>query len=271
MAFTGASEARKGVFEQAHGGTLFIDEIGDLDVSLQAKLLRALESSAVQRVGGKGFRRFDVRILAATRRDLDTEVTAGRFRDDLYYRLAVARVHLPPLRERVEDIAPLAHAFFAQASVKVGVLDEAALFELSQRRWAGNIRQLRNAVLRLAALGELPAPESRPQGRDEGADPLSADANVGASSGTFRAAQSSPSRQTSAVLAQGDDFVKRILLTVPKYSDARDMIVNEFTNRFCAYALEQHGGNVTKASKASGIARRYFYVLKKKGEKSGPL
>src|SRR5579883_1881635 len=111
-AFTGAVGSRRGLFEEAHGGTLFIDEIGDLDVSLQAKLLRAIEKREVRRVGGNKWTRVDVRIIAATRRDLDREVQARRFRDDLFYRLAVARVGLPPLRRRRGDVALLARAFW---------------------------------------------------------------------------------------------------------------------------------------------------------------
>src|SRR5262249_21894057 len=102
-AFTGALSARKGVFEQADGGTLLIDEIGDLDLALQPKLLRALERSEVRRVGGNQSIRVDVRLLCATRRDLDREVQAGRFRDDLFHRLAVTRIELPPLRDRRSD------------------------------------------------------------------------------------------------------------------------------------------------------------------------
>src|SRR4029077_11022397 len=110
-AFTGAVAARKGVFEQAHGGTLLIDEIGDLDAALQPKLLRAIERSEIRRVGASHPTRVDVRILAATRRDLDREVQLGRFRDDLFHRLAVGRLELPPLRARRGDVALLARSF----------------------------------------------------------------------------------------------------------------------------------------------------------------
>src|SRR5207302_7312009 len=104
-AFTGAVSQRRGVFEQAHGGTLLIDEIGDLDLPLQSKLLRAIERGQIRRVGGDKWLEVDVRVLAATRRDLDKAVAAGRFRDDLFHRLAVARIELPPLRRRSGDIA----------------------------------------------------------------------------------------------------------------------------------------------------------------------
>src|SRR5262249_23648222 len=136
-AFTGATDARPGVFEEADGGTLLIDEIGDLDIALQAKLLRAIERSEVRRLGGRGFVRVDVRILAATRRNLDEEVQLGRFRDDLFFRLAVARIELPPLRERHGDITTLARSFWT-ALGGPGALpgDVAARFE--SYAWPGN-------------------------------------------------------------------------------------------------------------------------------------
>ncbi|MGH7270919.1 MAG: sigma 54-interacting transcriptional regulator, partial [Polyangiaceae bacterium] len=113
-AFTGALAQRIGIFEQAHGGTLFIDEIGELDALLQPKLLRAIERGEVQRVGSSRWEKVDVRILAATRRNLDREVHAGRFRDDLFFRLAVVRIELPPLRERHGDVAVLSAHFWGQ-------------------------------------------------------------------------------------------------------------------------------------------------------------
>src|SRR4051812_5666912 len=155
-AFTGAVASHRGVFEQAHGGTLMIDEIGDLDLHLQPKLLRAIERSEVRRVGGEKTIRVDVRIIAATRRDLDREIEAGRFRDDLFHRLAVARIELPPLRDRRGDVAELCVAFCRELGADSAELLRSELFARWQAyRWPGNVRELRNAVMRYAALGEL--------------------------------------------------------------------------------------------------------------------
>jgi DNA-binding NtrC family response regulator len=155
-AFSGADAARAGLFEQAEGGTLFCDEIGELPLDLQPMLLRAIETRSIRRVGGAGERRCDVRVVAATNRNLEEEVRAGRFRKDLFYRLAVARLRLPPLRERPEDIPVLARHFAAELGVVLPVELGAVL---SSHGWPGNVRELRNVIARLAAqpasLGEL--------------------------------------------------------------------------------------------------------------------
>ncbi len=153
-AFTTALSSRRGVFEQANGGTLLIDEIGELEPALQPKLLRALERGEVQRVGGDTWLKVDVRVLAATRRDLDHEVQAGRFREDLFYRLAVARVELPPLRERKGDVELLARFFWRKLGGAEDVTPE-ILARFEDHDWPGNVRELRNAVARRVALGDL--------------------------------------------------------------------------------------------------------------------
>jgi len=153
-AFTGAVASRAGVFEEADGGTLLIDEIGDLDVALQAKLLRAVQSGQVQRLGGTQWLKTNVRILAATRRDLEREIQEGRFRDDLYYRLAVARVELPPLRHRKGDVALLAeHVWTSLAGARP--IPPEFLARLLDYAWPGNVRELYNVVANRVALGEL--------------------------------------------------------------------------------------------------------------------
>jgi DNA-binding NtrC family response regulator len=151
--FTGAIDSRAGVFEQAHGGTLLIDEIGELDVTQQPKLLRLLERSEVRRVGGQKTVRFDVRVIAATRRDLDAAVTGGRFRDDLFHRLAVIRVELPPLRKRRGDLALLVRHFATQLGASSPIPYE-RIADWEDAPWPGNVRELRNAVARFVALGE---------------------------------------------------------------------------------------------------------------------
>ncbi|MEZ4439325.1 MAG: sigma 54-interacting transcriptional regulator [Polyangiaceae bacterium] len=222
-AFTGAVEARQGLFEQAHRGTLLIDEIGDLPLSLQPKLLRALERSEVRRVGGNARIRFDVRILAATRRDLDHEVQEGRFRDDLFHRLAVARIELPPLRKRRGDIARLARHFAAERAEE---LPPAVMARWESAPWPGNVRELRNAVARQLALGELAI--------DATAAPPSTD-----------------------ILA---DVLARDL----PLASARQLVVDAFERRYLERLLDKHGGNVTHAARAAGVARRYLRLLKNK-------
>ncbi len=163
-AFTGAESDRAGLFEQAHGGTLFLDEIGEIPLSMQVKLLRVLESGELRRVGGKDVLKVDVRIVSATNRDLAAMVEAGTFREDLYYRIHVLTIRLPPLRERREDIPDLVRHFLAEDAKATGsearqISDEAVEI-LMGHPWPGNIRQLRNEILRAVALsGRVILPE----------------------------------------------------------------------------------------------------------------
>ena len=157
-AFTGAVATRDGYFAQADGGTLFLDEVGELPLTLQPKLLRALQEGVVTRVGGQREQRVDVRIVAATHRDLKQEIAGSRFREDLYYRLAVVTLNTPPLRERREDI-PLLVGHFVDKAAKLHrlgdvVLPKAVLRALMERSWPGNVRELGHAVERLLLLGE---------------------------------------------------------------------------------------------------------------------
>ena len=228
-AFTGAVSTRKGVFEQAHGGTLLIDEIGDLELSLQPKLLRAIERWEFRRVGGNQVIKVDVRVIAATRRDLDHEVQAGRFRDDLYHRLAVARIELPPLRQRKGDIAFLAKQFWTELGGRLEDLPAEALSRWREHSFPGNVRELRNAVARQLALGDL--------------------AGKGAS----------PEREPGAV--EGDVLDKILAEGLP-LPLGRRRVVEEYERRYVARVLAQHGGNVGAAAAASGIARRYFQLIR---------
>src|SRR6185436_1485854 len=159
-AFTGASREKPGRVEVAHGGTLFLDEIGDLPASLQPKLLRFLQDHEFERVGETLTRRADVRVVAATNRDLASEVAAGRFREDLFYRLNVIEMTLPPLRERPEDIAEITSqllAYFANKSKKPALaLSEAAERALASWSWPGNLRELRNVIERAVVLSRGP-------------------------------------------------------------------------------------------------------------------
>jgi transcriptional regulator with GAF, ATPase, and Fis domain len=176
-AFTGAASDRAGAFEQAAGGTIFIDEIGELPIDMQPKLLRALEERTVKRVGGNQRIKIDARVIAATNRDLRTEVNRGTFRPDLFYRLNVVRVHIPPLRERTGDVERLARHFYSEI-VPDSPMPAELLEALKRQTWPGNVRELRAAVERAVLLDD-PAmmalggerDEGAPQGADEGFDP----------------------------------------------------------------------------------------------------
>ena len=155
-AFTGAQSVRRGVFEEASGGTLFLDEIGDIPVKMQAQLLRVLQEGEVRRVGGTGTITVDVRVIAATNRDLNDDVAAGRMREDLFYRLNVVTVHTPPLRKRGEDVVELAKYFLIRYANEYGrevpQLSEDAMALIRQHPWPGNVRELENAIARAIAL-----------------------------------------------------------------------------------------------------------------------
>ncbi len=224
--FTGATDARRGVFELAQGGTLFIDELGDLELRIQSKLLRAIERGEVARVGSERWLHVDVRVIGATRRNLDLEIQEGRFRDDLFYRIAVARIALPPLRERSGDAERLARHFWPTLGGQ-GPLPAALGARLRDYSWPGNVRELRNAVARMAALGEL---------ADEPSSPVSTSRDI---------------------------FERLLNLDLP-YSQARERALAEFEKRYVERALSKHGGNVSRAAEASGLARRYFQILKAK-------
>jgi two-component system, NtrC family, response regulator AtoC len=163
-AFTGAVEAKPGLLERADGGTVFLDEVGELSAAAQAKLLRALEHKRVTRIGEAREREIDIRLVAATNRDLAAEIAAGRFRQDLYFRLSVARIWVPPLRDRPREIAILARQLLAQACARAGAatktLSEDALRRLSLHPWPGNVRELMNLMERAAAIVEAPVVEA---------------------------------------------------------------------------------------------------------------
>lgn len=154
--FTSAIKQRKGDFELATGGTIFLDEIGDMSLTAQAKVLRALQENKIMRVGGEKEIPVDVRVIAATNKNLKDEIAAGRFREDLYHRLSVILIHVPPLRERVDDIPVLAHYFMEEICAEQGkplmFFTDEAFEELKMMKWTGNIRELRNVVERLIIL-----------------------------------------------------------------------------------------------------------------------
>ena len=239
-AFTGAVTARRGLFEQASGGTLLIDEIGDLDIHLQPKLLRVIERREVRRIGGSETVSSDVRVLAATRRDLDRAVAQGTFRDDLFHRLAVARVELPPLRKRGDDVALLAQRFWTDLGGEAA-LPASFVQRALAHTWPGNVRELRNAVARELALGDLDAALTR--------------AESGGADGDERSPGS----------VGGDMFGRVLALELPM-TRARELVSEEFERAYVRHTLARAAGNVTLAAKYAGVAKRYFQLVRSRGK-----
>ena len=209
-AFTGASGDKVGLFEQASGGTLLLDEIGELPLGLQAKLLRVLQESEIRRVGDERTRRVDVRVLAATARDLAAEVKAGRFREDVFYRLNVVSIELPPLRERHEDIAPLARHFAARLEKRLGhplTLSDGAVTWLQGQPWPGNVRELENAIERAAVLSDRENLEPEDLRRGPIASPTPLDSTGG--SGSLDDAVAAAERQAITAALKATDGNRR--------------------------------------------------------------
>jgi DNA-binding NtrC family response regulator len=231
-AFSGATDDRNGAFEAAAGGTLFLDEIGELSLEMQPKLLRAIEERAIKRVGGSTYLPVDVRIIAASNRNLRTEVNAGRFRSDLYYRLAVIEVLLPALRDRMEDLPLLVDAISAELAddpAHLAVLRAPELVSsLASHAWPGNLRELRNHLERAAILGR----STPPPGSDL------------------------PSLSTPG--AQLDAESIDLSLSLP---EAREQWNAIFERRYVQEMLLRQQGNVSQAARASGVDRRYFHRL----------
>jgi two-component system, NtrC family, response regulator HydG len=231
-AFTGAVSAHKGLFEQAHEGTLLIDEIGDLDLQHQPKLLRAIQRNEIKRVGGSKLIKVDVRVLAATRRDLDREVQSGRFRDDLFFRLNVGRIELPPLSQRQGDVALLTRYFWEQFGAQRPV-PQRMIEQFEAYDWPGNVRELYNAVSQYHALGDLARFDRAPRS-------------------TLPDGVPSPSQS---------EIVAEVLGLRLPLTEARQRVIADFEQRYLEHMLDAHGGNVTHAAAAAGVGRRYFHAL----------
>ena len=220
-AFTGAVSGRAGAFQAAHGGTLFFDEVGEMPAALQRRFLRVLETREVRAVGSDKTRPVDVRIVAATNRHLAKAVNEGWFREDLYYRLAVVTVEVPPLRERRDDIPLLAMHFLERFGGGHKSFPPSVLMSLMTREWPGNVRELRNYIERSAALGW--------EGPGDGGTPIRAPAvDLGS-----------------------------MPLDLP-LKEARDLWVERFERAYLEKALEQCGGNVTRAAEKAGVSRRFL-------------
>jgi transcriptional regulator with PAS, ATPase and Fis domain len=242
--FTGATTARRGAFEAASGGTIFLDEIGELGLDLQPKLLRAIERRHIKRIGSTSYTKVDVRVVAATNRSLKGEVAAQRFRSDLFYRLAVIEIILPPLRERLSDLPLLVDNILevlgATSSPEIDALRSPDFLSvLSRYRWPGNIRQLRNYLERCVALGDM----TTPPGTDTVPPPA------------------------KTVEAGAEDPID---LTQP-LRVARDACVARFERRYLEALLARHNNNVSGAARAAGVDRIHFYrMLWKHGLRSQP-
>ncbi len=239
-AFTGAVNQHVGFLEQALGGTLFIDQIEDLDLDLQPKLLRALEERVFRRVGGTGPLRFDARVVAASRKDLRAEIATGRFREDLYFRLSVFVLGLPPLRERREDIPCLVEAFGGAGLWERLPVAVRELFE--RHAWPGNLRELRNAVERAEHLSSLPGGQLAERllgavGAPEIPRPAALESLSVSYEGSFKAGKE------SLLAAYEREYLRRL--------------------------LERTGGNVARAAREADLDRKHLYALLKKHSLAG--
>ena len=226
-AFTGADARRAGRFEAADGGTIFLDEIGDMAPETQAKALRVLQERAFERVGGTKPLAVDVRVVAATHRDLEAEVKQGRFREDLYYRLRVVELEIPPLRERLEDLPLLVSRFLEQVAERLGretkPISEAAMARLARYPWPGNVRELRNVVEQAAVMSS---------GDEIAEEDLRLDAGGGIPG-------KAPSPEHAAT-----------------FTDAKKLAVEGFEREYLLRALRRNGGNISRTAEAIGMVRQ---------------
>ena len=250
--FTGALNARQGLFEMAHGGTLLLDEIGELALDLQPKLLRALEQREIRRVGGNRPIKIDVRVIAATNRDLSEEVKAGRFREDLYYRLSVVGMTLPPMRERREDIPLLVRHILKNGRFnktgdvqRVKGIATEALAALMRYDWPGNVRELTNVVERACSFadGEFVQHEDLP-------DHI---AGVRLRQRKQAAAPTEPARTADARVRADTNF-----------KDAKEEWLSVFEREYLEQLLTKHGGNLSQAAREAEVDRKHFRRLARK-------
>jgi DNA-binding NtrC family response regulator len=229
-AFTGALRDRAGAFEEADGGTVFLDEIGELPLEMQPKLLRAIAQREVRRIGENRARKVDVRVIAATNRQLEREVNRGRFREDLYYRLSVLTVRVPPLRERIDDLRILVEHFLGEleATDKAHLFTPEAYAEMERYDWPGNVRELKNFVERKVVLETFDAPGQR---------------GAGSPSMPPRADEGSP-----------------VDVEVP-FKDAKERVIDAFERRYLSELLQWAGGNVSRAARKAKLDRMHLHRL----------
>jgi transcriptional regulator with GAF, ATPase, and Fis domain len=249
-AFTGAHAQKKGAFEQAEGGTLFMDEVGELDLSLQPKLLRVLENREFKRVGGSKTIRSDCRVVAATNRDLRDMVNEGSFREDLYFRLSVIQIMLPPLSERREDI-PLLVEHFLDEVVEMRPdhqrvrLTADAMDTLMEHEWPGNVRELRNVIMRAASLASGQTVEK-------------SDLQLRGSAPT-----SSPRVNETSSQADGDSTQITIDLT-REYKEVKQDLLDQFERDYVARIYEENDQNISQSARKAGLTRYHLRELLKK-------
>src|SRR5215471_17446959 len=230
-AFTGAITDRAGAFEEAEGGTLFLDEIGELAPEVQPAMLRVLDKHAIRAVGGTSYNQVSVRVIAATNRNLRAEIATKKFREDLYYRLAVVRMHVPPLRERPDDIPLLVEYFARQFRGEVPVeISHEEMDRLRRHNWPGNVRELRNVIERACALSHGPRLEI-----DEAFDEKAAG---GLSAGMVN-------------------------IDVP-FKEAKSHVVDNFEREYIRAILKRHNGNLSAASRSAEVDRKHFRELLRK-------
>ena len=234
-AFTGATEQKKGLFEVADGGTLLLDEVGDMDLDAQAKVLRVLQTGEFMRVGGRGTLKVDVRVMAATHRKLQESVQSGEFREDLYFRLAVVPLDVPPLRARLGDVPTLARHFIAAACQENGLasrdISEATLRALASYAWPGNVRELKNVMERMVVLSD----------GDLGVDDLPEEVRGG---GRTRVADGL-TQELAEVMQEKDLSLRHVREAVE-----RVLIVKR---------LKEHGWNVSRAAESLGLERTHLH------------
>ncbi len=264
-AFTGATSAHAGVFERAHQGVVFLDEIGELPLAMQPKLLRVLERKEVRRIGGSKTIQVDIRVVAATNRDLGVEVNRGRFREDLYYRLAVTRVHVPALIHHFLEITPGAQ----------GTALSPETIEIMQKHdWPGNVRELRNVLERAALLAESPlgktalrgaksdttsAPSSL-AGRPVGTDVATSEFAGRGQSASHEAG--APASESETPRASGSGQMLELLVdTGTPFKLLKQELITEFERRYITQLLDEHDHNISSAARAAGIDRMSIHKM----------
>jgi transcriptional regulator with PAS, ATPase and Fis domain len=229
-AFTGAANAKRGLADEADGGTLFLDEIGELPLDLQPQLLRVLEKKEIRPIGETRPHKVDVRVIAATNRDLKALVHGGQFREDLYFRLAVVQVVVPPLRKRKEDIPELARCFLREIGKGDFFVPEAIMQQLADHEWPGNVRELRNVVERGMSLAT---------------------------------AQMSADLEDAPTDRGAEGAVSAEMMDMP-FKEAKGILVEAFEKEYLTHLLERHHGNISRAATEAGIDRNYIHRLVKK-------
>ena len=233
-AFTGASSAKSGLADEANGGTLFLDEIGELPLELQPHLLRLLEKKEARPVGDTRPHQVNVRVVAATNKNLREAVHAGRFREDLFYRLAVVQVEVPPLRQRPEDIPELVRIFLRQIGQDAFAVPEAIMSQLMEYHWPGNVRELRNVVERGLSIATSPMGQNL-----------------------------APAPPPRAPERREPPGISTEMMEIP-FKEAKGMLVEAFEQEYLVRLLDRHQGNISRAAREAGIDRNYIHRLVKK-------